>query len=252
MKTIIANLKLYLPNRFLWTAYLYISVLLYFIIILVTGKKRIDEQLIIGVFMYLPLFIGFFTALMQIEILTKPFAFCLPGHKQNVKKVLFLIGIAASFIITTVITLILLNKINMIIIVPIFFMSMLFFLLGVEFSLFARVMLFVVFVAALLSSVYTYPYQLFGELISNHPGLVTFFGLLGIYLIWRGWNKIDLARKFCAIPLLVNPFDFYNKEKLEKYTQQKQAAKPEKIKVHIKPSVEKFFLDKMNKYECFR
>ena len=121
---------------------------------------------------------------------------------------------------------------------------------GVEVSFFARGMLSIIFIAALLSSLYTYPYQALGELITNHSVLVIFIGLLCCYyLIWRHLNQSELSRRFCAIPLLINPFDLYNKEKLENFTRFKEASKKGKQRVQVKPSVERFFLDRMNKYE---
>jgi hypothetical protein len=253
MNTITANMKLYFPNRYFWPTYLFLVPIIFFMISFVSDQKH-TQTLIIGSFLFFSCITGFLAALMQIDVFTKPFSFCLPEHRQNVKKVLLILGIVICFVVALIMVCFVLSKQWSLLIISIYFANLFFFFLGVEICFFARGIFFLILITTFFSFSYSYPYKFLGGLIINHPVLVICIGLLSSVLVWRHLSSSDLARRFCVIPMLIGPFDFYNpynREKLEKYVQYKQANKKEKLQKYIKPSVENFFLDQMKKYEYF-
>ncbi len=251
MKTVIANLKLYLPNRYFWPTYFGGTVLLYFIIVF-TKYQIQNQNVIIGSYVVLPFFVGFAAALMQIDILTKPFSFCLPKHKQKIKKVLLILGILSCLVVAIIVVFFILSlQWNKLIIPVIFFASMFFYWLGVEACFFIRWISALIFPLIFVLFSYRYPYELLGEFIVDHPVLVIGIGLLSSVFAWWLLHSFNLARRFCAIPLLMGILDFYNKEKIEKYAKYKQTNKKEKLSMPIKPSVERFFLNGMKKHDFY-
>lgn len=251
MKTIIANLKLYLPNRHFWSVYLSVTVLLCFMIIFTKEQKQ-NETVIIGSFVVIQFFAGFAAALMQIDILTKTFSFCLPEYKQNVRKVLLILGIVICIVMSFLTVFLVLNQqMSLLIISTIFFASLFFYWLGVEACFFVRGIIAIIILLIFIFFSYRYPYELLGGFIVNHPVLVICISLISSIYAWRLMNPFKFARRFCAVPLLTGIFDFYNKEKLEKYAKYRQALKEEKLTPLINPSVEKFFFNRMKKHDFF-
>jgi len=249
MKAIIANLKLYLPNRYFWPTYFSGAVILYIFMISLRFDQKRNHGLLISAFACLHFYIGYAATMMQINIFTKPFSFCLPGHKQNAKLVLFIIGIVTCLVMAFVVVFVF--KLNPMIIPVIFFANKFFYWIGVGVSFFIRWILAVIMPLTFLSFAHLYPYELLGGFIVNHSLLVICIGLISSIFAWLILNPFDLARRFCGVPLLTGIFDFYNKEKIEKYSKYKQALKKEKMVPSINPYVEKFFLNGMKKHDFF-
>jgi len=101
-----------------------------------------------------------------------------------------------------------------------------------------------------MPSFYSRPYDFLGWLILQHPVILISAGLLSCIYIWRKLNFSEIHRKLCAVPQMPI-IGMWNKERLEKYNQFKLASQKGKIRFQIKPSVERFFLEKMNKYKYF-
>ena len=82
--------------------------------------------------------------------------------------------------------------------------------------------------------------------------MVILVGALSSLAAWFWLDNDGLARRYCARPW-VGLFDFWNKNKLQKYQQARAATKPDKdkFKCHLKPSVERFFLERMNKCDYY-
>lgn len=249
MKTVIANLKLYLPNRYFWTVHVY-SLVIFFIILGAISTHKNDEQIITGVFINLPIFLGFLAGLMQIDIFNKPVSFCLPGHRQVVKQVILIITVIASLILAYIAAVFIFGNRWSSMVIPLFFVNIIFFLLGAWLTFFTRNALILIWFIIFGPSFYIRPYEILGGLIIQHPIVFISIGMLCCILIWLSLNISDIHRKFCAVPQM--PIGgLWNREKLEKYQQFKLASKKGKIKVEIKPSVERYFLNKMNSYKYF-
>lgn len=249
MKTIIANLKLYIPNRYFWLAYLFCLSILGIMIGAVANNKK-DEVIMIGLFMNLPLWVGFLAALLQIDIFSKPVSFCLPGHRQSVKKVLLIVSVIASVILAFIAAMHIFGNQWDTMIVPLFFLNFIFLLLAIELTLFTKKILILFWFMMFSPSFYIRPYQILGELIIMHPLILIGIGLLCSISIWLKLNFSDIHRKLCANQEL-SIADMWNREKINKYNQSRLDSQQTKVKGEIKPSVERFFLNKMESYKYF-
>ena len=249
MKTVIANLKLYLPNRQFLMAYLYFSIIICFSIGIVVDQKD-KKELVVGIFMNLPFFAGFLTSLLQIEVFSKPFSFCLPGHKRYAKEMLVIISIIASFVLMCIAAILIYSNQWSFKVISLFFMNLIFFFLGAELILISKSALAFIWVIMFMPTFYNRPYEILGGLIIQHPFIIISIGSLCCILIWFKLNFSGIHRKLCAVPQM--PFaGLWNKERLEKYNQFKLASKKGKIRGEIKPWVERFFLNKMNSYRYY-
>lgn len=101
------NLKIYMPFQKQSLGYKFIMILnlcLYSILCLpaIIREKNIQEFpfFIIIIFSLSVFMLGQMTAMMQINILTRPMSYCLPGYDKIVHKVIFGIGIAISLLYT--------------------------------------------------------------------------------------------------------------------------------------------------------
>ncbi len=96
MRVLLANLRQFRQRRSLVLDYGIVGVITFVVIynaLLDAGARR-------GAFAWLlvpVLVLGTVVAIMQMEVLTKPFSFCLPGHRAVVRRLILAVGFAASF-----------------------------------------------------------------------------------------------------------------------------------------------------------
>ena len=91
MRVLIANLRQFYECRRLWGIYFFWCLPLYFALRLVQlGRDASSVLVIVG----LPA--GWIVATMQEDVAAKPFSFCLRNHRDNVRKLVFLVGLIPS------------------------------------------------------------------------------------------------------------------------------------------------------------
>ena len=249
MKTVIANLKLYFPSRYFWMAYTCCIIMIMMMYGIMVQYKK-DQTIFAGILMNLPFLAGFLATIVQISVFNKPVSFCLPGHRQNAKKVLLIISIIASMIFAFISAILLFGNQWPTMIALFFFINLIFFLIGVELTLITKKVLIIVWFVIFAPSLYIRPYEVLGGIIIEHPFILVGIGLLSCILVWLKLNFSQIHRNICAVPQM--PIGgLWNREKLEKYNQYRIAVHKGKIKGEIKPSIEKYFLNKMNKYKYY-
>ena len=92
-----ANLRHLYQRRGLWLAY---AMFAFFVCVSVgvpLGEPTAGEGRFIGLIV-LAFLIGMAAAVLQAEILTRPMAFCLPGHRLNVRTFVLRVGIVANLV----------------------------------------------------------------------------------------------------------------------------------------------------------
>jgi hypothetical protein len=95
MDILIANLKQLYQRRGLWAVYACLG-----LCGVIPAHRSINEsaagkgEFIAG--LVIEMVVGWIVAEMQMNVLTKPFSFCLPGHRQVVRQVVFLIAVVTS------------------------------------------------------------------------------------------------------------------------------------------------------------
>ncbi|OHB67224.1 MAG: hypothetical protein A2Y76_12225 [Planctomycetes bacterium RBG_13_60_9] len=92
MCVLIANLRHFYQRRGLWIAYAGLAVIVAFLSTSTRGRG------VFGGFLACTFLLGSLMGVMQMEILSKPFSFCLPNHRGSVRRLVFLGGLVASLI----------------------------------------------------------------------------------------------------------------------------------------------------------
>ncbi|MBN2591099.1 MAG: hypothetical protein JXA96_14630 [Sedimentisphaerales bacterium] len=249
MKTIIANLKLYI-NLNSWFFFMMLITLIFFNIQVVSDQDS-NEQLIVGSFMCLPFFLGFMASIVLIDVMNKPFSFCLPGHRQNVKKVLMIMAVLVGLFFAFLMCYLILDRMQLACFSSIFFATLVFFLIGAELNMFARIICALIYMMSFFFFTYHYPFVILGRFILEHFLIVICIGLGGSITVWRLLDSPGLARRFCDNPKWMSFLNFWSNEKMQKLNRYKETFQKEKSKLKINPSVERFFLNKMNSHKYF-
>lgn len=197
-----------------------------------------------GFLLWMYLF-GLFTASMQVEILTKPFSFCLPGHNRVPRKFLFTVCLSASFFISAVFLLYPAPNLATAALTGIStaLAGTIFYWLGawVVFS-FANWVSTLAFFSLFSFSQHLNIPIIVENIIVNHIPSVIAAGFLVNFLAYLHWGKSDIAKKYCG-KLRLSGFDVWNKQKLHAYTQSRMAEK--KSVPEISPAIEAFFIKRI-------
>jgi len=195
---------------------------------------------------------GILIATLPVDVLTKPFIYCLPGHGNVPRKFLFSIGLCLSFLWS---------------------LSFLFFP-GLNpaqtalacLSAFATLTVSYWFGAWIVFRYRSWPGFLgffpllmlanmwlnistpFVHAIVANPLPMILLGALANVLAWRYWSRPGLARRYCG-QLWMNAFDGWDKEKVSKLQKARLAEKDKKKpnSIRISPAVEEFFLSRIRR-----
>jgi len=188
-----------------------------------------------------------FTSALQVEVLTRPFSWSLPGHAGIPAKFLFCIGISVSlfwsvaFLFYPAPTL----AEHLLSCVSVFFAGTIIYWLGVwvVFRFPNWVSAIVLVPILMVYGRYLGMYALFERVIVDAWFAVILSGGLVNFLAWRHWSRPGMARKYCGRPWL-GAFDAWNKVKITEFRQARLAQKNKAIPA-VLPRVEKFFLDRI-------
>lgn len=92
------NLKHFYQRRGLWLLYPIYGVLMFALATAVLSERALGKgsftALLVPAFL-----VGQIVGMMQMEVLSRPFSFCLPGHRGMVRQLVFLVGVAASAVL---------------------------------------------------------------------------------------------------------------------------------------------------------
>jgi hypothetical protein len=210
---------------------------------------RQSAFLMFPVWMYVA---AIFTAPLQIEVMTKPFSWCLPGHARIPARFLFCAGICGSLFWSAIFLIFLMYPAatlagRLLISVSVFFTATIIYWLGVwivfRFSNWANAI--ALFPLALLAGHYLGLERLLEIIVVDQWYSMVLLGAVVNFLAWRGLSVPGLARKYCG-RLWLGAFDAWNKEKMSQFTQARLARKKKELP-SVVPHVEKFFLDRISR-----
>jgi hypothetical protein len=224
--------------RLLWLGF--IGGLIPIIIIAIMGNKGVFECVLIWCYLF-----GLLAASIPVEIITKPFAFCLPGHHKIPLKYLFSVCFASAFLFLIIFlfypapnfTGILTTALS------IAMAGTMFYWLGawVVFR-FPGWTATIGFMGLLgLSREFNIP-EIIEYIIVKEWLAVIFAGAFINVLAYLHWNKNDIARKYCG-RFWLSFFDGWNKQRLKLYTESRIAAKGKNFR--ISPAIEAFFIKRI-------
>ena len=188
-----------------------------------------------------------FTSALQVEVLTRPFSWSLPGHAGIPVKFLFCIGISVSLFWSLVFLFYPAPTLaeHLLSCVSVFFAGTIIYWLGawVVFRFPNWVTAIVMVPILMVYGGYLDLDALLERVIVDAWFAVILLGGLVNFLAWRHWSRPHMARRYCGRPWL-GAFDAWNKVKISEFQQARLAQKNKAIPT-VLPHVERFFLDRI-------
>ena len=238
-----ANLKHLYQRKGFWLIGLGLGLFAFMCIMAIVDGEQ-GSFMVFAVWIYIA---AGFTSALQVEVLTRPFSWSLPGHARIPVKFLFCIGISVSLFWSVVFLFYPAPTLaeHLLSCVSVFFAGTIIYWLGawVVFRFPNWVSAIVLVPILMVYGRYLDLYVLFERVIVDAWFAVILLGGLVNFLAWRHWSRPGMARKYCGRPWL-GAFDAWNKEKISEFQQARLAQRNKAIPT-VLPRVEKFFLDRI-------
>jgi hypothetical protein len=245
-----ANLKHLYQRRSIWVVYAFLG----FFVFAGIARAVAEQGQFIGL-VALAFVIGLLAAALPIEVVTKPFSYCLPGHRKVARRFIFWVGVIVNFLAS----LLFLGYPGLhswqlaLVVCSAFFTGLIFYWLGVGLTFgirnsaaFIGFLPLVIFLGAGFLGLHV----IIEHAIVENPFVAILAGVLSSVVVWFWLGDARLARRYCGVPW-VGFFDAWNRDKLQKYRRVRAAIKWDKLKEHPSPAVERFFLGRMNRCDYF-
>jgi len=251
MNILSANLKHLYQRKSCWLFGLLFVATAFAIIMMIAGVIGKNK---LGAF-YAPslwmLYMGVFAATLAMDVLTKPFSYCLPGHQNATRNFLFSVGLPLAFLWSLIFLFFpgLDFAETVLAHLAAFSLFTIFYWVGVlivfKFKAWAVI---VGFLPLMIISINEFNINEFiVRTILEGPLLIIFAGILINVSAWHYWSRSDLARRYCGKSWM-GLLDAWNKEKIEKNQldklREKDRKKPDAFR--ISPSVERFFIARIS------
>ncbi len=251
MSVLTVNLKHLYQRRGFWLVYVILGLFAFAGIAVLFKGPEAGQGRFTGFVVLAPV-VGLLFTVLPIEVLSKPFSYCLPGHRKVPRRFVFCVGIVFNLFGSLLFFVYpYLNAGQLVLVVcSAFFAGLISYLLvaglafGVRNSVAFIGLLPLIIVAGQFFDLHT---VIEGVIVGN-PLVVILVGVLCSVVAWI-WLGIDgWARRYCAVPL-IGFVDAWNQDKMQRYRQVRLAKKWDKLKKHPSPWVETFFLGRMNRYD---
>lgn len=251
MSILCANLKHLYQKRSFWPLGLFFGIVAFGIAMVINEAITENKQ---GAFCAPALwvfFAGSFIATLSIEVLTKPFSYCLPGHKDILRKFLFFMGLPLSILWS--LSYLFFPDLNfaktVLACLSAFSAFTIFYWLGVWFVFRFRswFFIFALFPLLLLGDKPLHMSVFIVYSIVESPLRMILLGVLVNFLAWFYWGRPNLARHYCG-KLWMGAFDAWNKKKIEKLQWAKLAEQDRKKpgSKQISAGAESFFVSRIS------
>ena len=248
MSVLSVNLKHLYQRIGLWLTYLILGLLVFSSLAIALEKPLAARGRFMGLVM-LQFLIGACIASLSSEVLTKPFSYCLPGHRAVPRKFIFSVAAVTSLLGSLLFLaypglywwqqpLVTCSAFCAGLIV---FWAAVAFTFGVGNSGWGVVFASMIFCGAVFSDLHAAAERA----IVGAPLAVISLGLVSSVVVWIWLGKSNWARKFCAVSR-IGFFDLGDRDRVQEFARRRAAARPDKFKNHPSPWVERFFLDRMN------
>ncbi len=257
MSVLTANLRHLYQRRELWLAYPMLALFVWVGIAIALDDPATAtlEGRFIGLIVF-AFMVGMAAMVLQMETLSKPMSFCLPGHRPCVRRVIFVIGLVTNALSS----LLFLAYpglpfgagpgepfgLQVLVLCSAFFAGWIFYLAGATLTFRCRqanafvVLLVVILFAAPLLKLHV----ALERIVVLHPLFVIGLGLTCAAGAWVYLNNAERVRRHCSTPW-VALIDCFNREKIRQSQRQREAAPWKKLKDHPRPWIEHFFLTRM-------
>lgn len=246
-----ANLKHFYQRRGLYLVYAFYALLLFGLtpaLLTERGDRRGGLAVLLTVISFA---IGLLVGVTQLEVASKPFAFCLPGHRGAVRRLAFLIGVIASLVLGLPYLPYLAQPFSepLVLVLVLFSGScanLIAYLVGLAFGLSvwnaASAIGFIV--PGALALTYLAGGTVIAQSILHRPDLMIVLGIGGSVAGWLWLGRPAWFRKRCARPW-VGMLDAWDRSKMHKFRQvwtARRFTKPPH------PGIDAFFLGKIGRY----
>ena len=251
MSVLTVNLKHLYQRRGLWLFYVIVVLFALACIAVLFDDTKAGQGRFIGVIV-LAFVVGLLLTVLPIEVMSKPFSYCLPGHRKMVRKFVFCVGIVLNVFGSLLFFVYpFLNMGQLVLVVcSAFFAGMLSYLLGAGLAFAVRnSVAFIGFLPLIIIAGRFFDlHSVLERVIVENPLVVISVGVLSSCVVWFWLGDEDRARKYIAVPW-IGFFDALNPAKVKRYARIRMAGKWEKLKKYTSPRLESFFLDRMSKYD---
>lgn len=250
MGNLIANLKHLYLQRGYWIVYAMVG--FWFLAIagltLATDSKAGEGEF--AVLVLLASMMSYFAASLQVAVLSKPFSYCLPGHRKVPRNVIFFLTIVANLLGSALF--LVYPDLHLWQRVLVFCSA---FCAGILFSWIGVLLAFNVrnpglCIGLLLLFGFGWEFvdlhKIIERIIVAHPFTFILPGVLSSLVAWRLLGDPNQARRHCGVPILP-VFYAWNRKKVQRYSQACAEAVNKKFKELPSPWVEEFFLAGMNR-----
>jgi len=253
MSILTVNLKHLYQRRGLWLVYAFLGFIAFACIAGALDRPAAGKGQFTRFVLLSPV-IGLLAAMLALEVVAKPFSYSLPGHRKTLRQFISVVGVTVSLLGSLLFLMYPGLRSWQLALVPCstLFAGLIFYWLGVWLIFGIRSSWrFVGFLPlVIITAGFFNLHVIIERAIVETPFAVILVGALSSVVAWRLLGNAGLARRYCAVPWL-GFLDFWNRDKLQRYTQAKKAIKWEKLKTHPNPWVEQFFLGRMKECEYF-
>jgi hypothetical protein len=253
MSILTINLKHLYQRRGLWLVYAFLGLFVFMSILIPLEHPGAGKGQYVGL-VALAFVVGLILAALPIEIVTKPFSYCLPGHRKVPRKFVFCIGIVFNLFGSLLFIMYpgLQSGQLVLVVCSAFFAGMILYWLGVGLAFGVRGSgAWIAFSPlVILGGSFFGLHKVLESVIVGIPFGVILVGILSSVVAWIWLGDEGWARKYCAVPW-IGFFDVWNRFKMQRYIKVRAAVKWDKLKQHPSPWVETFFLGRMNRQGYF-
>lgn len=247
MSVLTVNLRHLYQRRGLWLVYAMFALFPLVSIGVPLDEPVAGEGRFIGLIAF-AFMVGMAMMVLQMETLSKPMAFCLPGHRAGFRKVIFVIGIVTNGLSA----LLFLGYPDLpvvwrsVVLCSAFFAGLIFYLAGAALAFRCRqAYAFVGFLAfALFGGRLLNLHILLERIVVLYPGFVIVLGLLSARSAWVYLSHAEMVRRHCLRPW-VGFDEVFDRRKIGRSQRRREAAPWQKLKDHPRPWVEGFFVTRM-------
>jgi hypothetical protein len=251
MSVLTVNLKHLYQRRGLWLFYVILVLFALAGIAVLFEDVKAGQGRFIGLIV-LVFVVGLLLAMLPIEVMSKPFSYCLPGHRKMVRKFVFCVGIVFNLFASLLFFVYpSLNTGKLVLVVcSAFFAGLISYLLGAGLAFAARnSVAFIGFLPLIIIAGRFFDLHLVLErVIVENPLVVISVGVLSSCVVWFWLGDEGRARRYCNVPW-AGFFDAWNPAKMKKISRIRMAGKWDKLKKYTSPRMERFFLGRMNRYD---
>lgn len=251
MSILTVNLKHLYQRRGIWVVYAFLGFFAFAGIAVSFERPVVGQGRFTGL-VVLAFIIGLLAAALPIEVLTKPFSYCLPGHRKVVRKFIFSVAVVFNFLGSLRFLMYPgLNSGQLVLVVcSAFCAGLIFYWLSVwlAFGIRNSAAFIGLLPLVIFGGIFLDLHIIIERAIVGNPFGVILVGVLSSVLAWLWLGSAEWARRYCAVPW-IGFFDAWNRDKMQRYRQVRAAIKWDKLKKHPSPWVETFFLGRMNRHD---